>query len=65
MSEYKFITITSLSTDCYNDKIHFSERFKQTKSATNSIPTDDIPVIPDMDDVKDEIMLNEIVEPPT
>lgn len=41
------------------------ERFRQTKSATNSIPTDDIPVIPDMDDVKDEIMLNEIVEPPT
>ncbi|KAH8352708.1 hypothetical protein KR084_005870 [Drosophila pseudotakahashii] len=42
-----------------------NERFRQTKSATNSIPTDDIPVIPDMDDVKDEIMLNEIVEPPT
>ncbi|EDV32103.1 uncharacterized protein Dana_GF15660 [Drosophila ananassae] len=40
------------------------ERFRQTKSATNSIPTDDIPVIPDMDDIKDEIMLNEIVEPP-
>ncbi|KAH8327781.1 hypothetical protein KR074_003995 [Drosophila pseudoananassae] len=41
-----------------------NERFRQTKSATNSIPTDDIPVIPDMDDIKDEIMLNEIVEPP-
>ncbi|KAH8412170.1 hypothetical protein KR009_000269 [Drosophila setifemur] len=40
------------------------ERFRQTKSTTNSIPTDDIPVIPDMDEVKDEIMLNEIVEPP-
>ncbi|KAH8233952.1 hypothetical protein KR032_004843 [Drosophila birchii] len=39
------------------------ERFRLTKSATNSIPTDDIPVIPDMDDIKDEIMLNEIVEP--
>ncbi|EDW45941.1 GM26053 [Drosophila sechellia] len=41
------------------------ERFRKTKSSTNSIPTDDIPVIPDMDDVKDEIMLNEIIEPPT
>ncbi|SPP82101.1 intraflagellar transport protein 43 homolog [Drosophila guanche] len=40
------------------------ERFQQTKSAT-SVPTDDIPVIPDVDDFKDEIMLNEIVEPPT
>ncbi|EDW76527.1 LOW QUALITY PROTEIN: intraflagellar transport protein 43 homolog [Drosophila tropicalis] len=39
------------------------ERFQQTRSATSSIPTDDIPVIPDLDDVKDEIMLNEIVEP--
>ncbi|ALC39329.1 CG5780 [Drosophila busckii] len=41
------------------------ERFQITKSATSSIHTDDIPVIPDMDDVKDDILLNEIAEPPS
>ncbi|KAL7741468.1 hypothetical protein ACLKA6_000788 [Drosophila palustris] len=40
------------------------ERF-QLKSATSSIPTDDIPIIPDLDDIRDEILLNEIVEPPS
>ncbi|TDG49456.1 hypothetical protein AWZ03_004139 [Drosophila navojoa] len=39
------------------------ERFQVIKSATSSIPTDDIPIIPDLDDVRDEILLNEIVEP--
>ncbi|KAH8377159.1 hypothetical protein KR093_003737 [Drosophila rubida] len=42
-----------------------NERFQITKSATSTIPTDDIPIIPDLDDVRDEILLNEIVEPPS
>ncbi|KAH8391991.1 hypothetical protein KR215_012134 [Drosophila sulfurigaster] len=42
-----------------------NERFQISKSATSTIPTDDIPIIPDLDDVRDEILLNEIVEPPS
>ncbi|EDW04194.1 intraflagellar transport protein 43 homolog isoform X2 [Drosophila grimshawi] len=41
------------------------ERFQITKSATSTIPTDDIPIVPDLDDIRDEILLNEIVEPPS
>ncbi|XP_030564937.1 intraflagellar transport protein 43 homolog [Drosophila novamexicana] len=40
------------------------ERFQVTKSATSTIPTDDIPIIPDLDDVRDDFMLNEIADPP-
>ncbi|XP_017465912.1 PREDICTED: intraflagellar transport protein 43 homolog [Rhagoletis zephyria] len=43
------------------------ERFQSVslaKSPIGSPPRDDIPTIPDMDDLKDEILLNEIVEPP-
>lgn len=44
-----------------------SERFQSVslaKSPVGSPPRDEIPTIPDMDDLKDEILLNEIVEPP-
>ncbi|XP_030383972.1 intraflagellar transport protein 43 homolog [Scaptodrosophila lebanonensis] len=41
------------------------ERFQQTRPTTSSIPTDDIPIIPDLEDVKDEILYNEVAEPPT
>uniref|UniRef100_A0A0K8VZX1 Intraflagellar transport protein 43 n=1 Tax=Bactrocera latifrons TaxID=174628 RepID=A0A0K8VZX1_BACLA len=43
------------------------ERFRSVslaKSPVGSPPRDEIPTIPDMDDLKDEILLNEIVEPP-
>ncbi|KRF85606.1 uncharacterized protein Dvir_GJ16147, isoform B [Drosophila virilis] len=40
------------------------ERFQVTKSASSTIPTDDIPIIPDLDDVRDDLMLNEIADPP-
>ncbi|XP_064537295.1 intraflagellar transport protein 43 homolog [Drosophila montana] len=40
------------------------ERFQVTKSATSTIPTDDIPIIPDLDDVRDDFLLNEIADPP-
>ncbi|XP_011210677.1 intraflagellar transport protein 43 homolog [Bactrocera dorsalis] len=43
------------------------ERFQSVslaKSPVGSPPRDEIPTIPDMDDLKDEILLNEIVEPP-
>ncbi|KAH8293069.1 hypothetical protein KR044_000489 [Drosophila immigrans] len=42
-----------------------NERFQITKSATSTIPTDDIPIIPDLDDVRDDIFLNEVVEHPS
>ncbi|XP_053957690.1 intraflagellar transport protein 43 homolog isoform X1 [Anastrepha ludens] len=44
------------------------ERFQSvsvTKSPIGSSPRDEIPTIPDMEDLKDEILLNEIVEPPS
>lgn len=41
-----------------------SDRFGPKSSATIS-PTDDIPVIPDLDDFKDDVLLNEISEPPS
>lgn len=49
------------------DYIDDDERFNistGSKVATSSILEDDIPVIPDLDDVKDEVLMNEIVEPP-
>lgn len=52
------------ANDSHN-KFKFSERFQVSKSATSTIPTDDIPIIPDIDDIKDDILLNEIIEPPT
>ncbi|XP_067624175.1 intraflagellar transport protein 43 homolog A isoform X2 [Eurosta solidaginis] len=44
-----------------------NERFQivsMGKLPIDSPPRDDIPTIPDMDDLKDEILLNEIIEPP-
>ncbi|XP_065356108.1 intraflagellar transport protein 43 homolog [Calliphora vicina] len=35
------------------------------KSSANNSPTDDIPIIPDLDDIKDDILMNEIAEPPS
>ncbi|KAM7353769.1 intraflagellar transport 43 [Cochliomyia hominivorax] len=35
------------------------------KSSTNNSPPDDIPVIPDLDDIKDDVLMNEIAEPPS
>ncbi|KAI9585476.1 intraflagellar transport protein 43 homolog A [Glossina fuscipes] len=35
------------------------------KPSTNTSPTYDIPIIPDLDDFKDDILLNEIPEPPS
>uniref|UniRef100_A0A1B0BI27 Intraflagellar transport protein 43 homolog n=1 Tax=Glossina palpalis gambiensis TaxID=67801 RepID=A0A1B0BI27_9MUSC len=40
------------------------ERFV-LKPSTNTSPTYDIPIIPDLDDFKDDILLNEIPEPPS
>lgn len=41
-----------------------SERFG-LKSSANTSPTDDIPIIPDLDDLKDDTLMNEIAEPPS
>uniref|UniRef100_A0A1A9ZR36 Intraflagellar transport protein 43 homolog n=1 Tax=Glossina pallidipes TaxID=7398 RepID=A0A1A9ZR36_GLOPL len=35
------------------------------KSSSNTSPSYDIPIIPDLDDFKDDILLNEIPEPPS
>lgn len=40
------------------------ERFNSITSTSN-LSDDDIPVIPDLDDIKDEMILNEMVEAPT
>ncbi|XP_037957218.1 intraflagellar transport protein 43 homolog [Teleopsis dalmanni] len=39
-------------------------QFSTPKSTKSTTPDDDIPIIPDLEDIKDEIILNEIVEPP-
>lgn len=41
-----------------------SERFKKTTTAQNMLD-DDIPIIPDMDDLQDEVFLNNMSEAPT
>ncbi|XP_055920048.1 intraflagellar transport protein 43 homolog [Eupeodes corollae] len=49
-----------------NKNLLEDERFRHSqKSSDSSPPEDDIPIIPDLDDVKDEIIMNEIVEPPS
>ncbi|XP_023296307.2 intraflagellar transport protein 43 homolog [Lucilia cuprina] len=35
------------------------------KSSANNSPTDDIPIIPDLDDIKDDMLMSEIAEPPS
>uniref|UniRef100_A0A1A9WZS6 Intraflagellar transport protein 43 homolog n=1 Tax=Glossina brevipalpis TaxID=37001 RepID=A0A1A9WZS6_9MUSC len=35
------------------------------KSSSNTSPTYDIPIIPDLDDFKDDLLLNEVAEPPS
>ncbi|XP_013102359.1 intraflagellar transport protein 43 homolog [Stomoxys calcitrans] len=40
------------------------ERFG-LKSPNNNSPIDDIPIIPDLDDIKDDMLMNEIAEPPS
>lgn len=42
-----------------------SDRFGIKSSSANNSPTDDIPIIPDLDDIKDDMLMNEIAEPPS
>ncbi|XP_055836782.1 intraflagellar transport protein 43 homolog [Episyrphus balteatus] len=49
-----------------NKNLLDDERFRQSsKSNDSSPPEEDIPIIPDLDDVKEDIIMNEIVEPPS
>lgn len=42
----------------------FRERFNSITTTTTNYSDEDIPVIPDLDDIRDELLLNEMVEPP-
>lgn len=47
-----------------NTNLIEQERFNSITSSSN-LSDDDIPIIPDLDDIKDEMILNEMVEAPT
>lgn len=47
-----------------NTNLIEQERFNSTSTNSPSTPDDDIPIIPDLDDINDDLFLNDVIQAP-